>query len=28
VLEGDIDELTEALSAADMAERLAALGGV
>ena len=27
VLEGDIDELTEALSAADMAERLAALGG-
>jgi peptide chain release factor 1 len=28
VLEGDIDELTEALTAADMAERLAALGGV
>jgi peptide chain release factor 1 len=27
VLEGDIDEFTEALSAADMAERMAALGG-
>ena len=27
VMEGDIDELTEALAAADMAERLAALGG-
>ena len=27
VMEGDIDELTEALSAADVAERLAALGG-